>query len=813
MFTRYNRLGTKTLLVSAMLGAALGAQAAWEAGTRFTIGEAGLVAPDGKPFKSAGIVWAYGPERGPLAKELTAERVVDQLKVIKDLGFNTLNLYGDRFIPEMLAWCDENELAVYFRTACLPPGAGEYPDYLDPELRHAAKANLRKLLDQVKGHPSVLAVDTDHRWLFPLDWTGAVRVDVPQLGPKAIEHFPVWLEEQYGDIAKLNAAWETDYRSFGDVRLDGRLIVDGKFRKLGRHPGRADIVRYTLWTATDFLDDLAGYAQSQVPGLLVTPTTEHPECLPDVNPDPAGGVAFMSPVHYNAREDFGRDLAGLCKLVCETRWHFDLQGRPVYVSETGLRTSTLEQKPPVTSYAWAVPPDEATVAKAYALETSLLNVLPWIGGWGWFKLYDKWPEGDFGYLRDDGSKKPLALVGDAINEAFEAAVVADPEPEAWIYYPDYALASEKPGFQQLKTWVAIWEQPFLRALEGRVEQFWEGLSAGDPKTGRKFANSVTRDFRRLWRGFAFTRTIPDDDRPVVLLSTISGRLTSEDRAALRKKKTVTFGPVGTADEFMRETAPWYLDVLGLKASDVRESYYRVSLSGPSGGPVEVDSWDAASSSLTNSPWVFVQARDYERGLPARGQAVEVPPGRYTRLEILAGSVEGNAAPSLEVEYAGGTPERLVMGPTISDMRFKPELTGGVAMGDRFLSRIVVPLEAGRDLQRVHLPDAPWVRLFGLVLVSGGPAADVHVSLPVRGGDVTGITPWMLALPADGKDLQVLKPFSNDQPAIVARGTHAAFLFDPLTWAGRKDEISVYVDLLHHDWFEPVFKYLRGAKAE
>ena len=812
---RRNNLHTKTIFFASLLGALASiGNAAWEPGTQFQVGSVSgrpcLIDPSGNPFKSIGMVWAYGPERGPKAGELTAKRVIDECKAIQDLGFNTLNLYGDRFMPEMLAWCDEHELAVYFRTAyvssaAVPAEMKEYPDYMDPAFRQSAKDYYReKYIQVLKGHPSVLAIDMDHRWLFPLDWNGAMRFDTPKLRPKAVAYFPKWLKDHYGDIGTLNEKWGTKYASFDDIVRDPKLLGNGEFLKLDNHPARVDVVLFTLWTAEDFLKELCAFLHAELPGVLITPTTEHPECIPDVNPDPATGIAFMSPVHYNGADDFTRDLPSLCKLIYETRWHYDMQGGPVYISESGFRTSTLEQKPPVVNYAWAEPPVEENTARMYAEQFALMNVLPWLGGYGYFMLYDKWPEGDFGYLRDDRTKKPMALVGDAINRAFAKAVaLKDPEPKVWIYYPEYAQASHRPGFQQLKTWVAAWEYPFLSTLKRRVDQYWDGLKVGDVAVGEKFGASVTKDFKKLWRGFAFTKTIPEDDKPIILLSTISEILSASDRAALLGKKTLTFGAVGVRDDTMRQTPPWFLEALGLTPATAGERFLRLNLTQAT---VEAIS----SSGATDSPWRLIPSAQYDRGIPCDGQVLGVPTGRYTRLEILAGSLEGNAAPFCNVEYAKGVRQPLVMGPTISDMRFKPVMTDGIPWGDQFLSRVIMPLEPARELRTLELPRAPWIRLFGVVLVEGGISSNAVVRLQAGDQMLERETSWWLRLPPGNSEWTVLQNFEGADPAVVARGTHAAFLFDPLTWSAKTNEFSREVEVVQ-TWIDESLNYLRKAK--
>ncbi len=302
--------------------------AAWPKDTHFRLAEVNgrpcLVAPDGKPFKSVGMVWAYGPEEGPHKREVTPEVIIEELKTMQSLGFNTLNLYGARFIPEMLDWCDAHELAVYFRTEYyylpeFPSTLREYPDYMDPAFREMVKTGFDSFLAQVKDHPSVLAIDMDHRWLFPLDWSGAQRRDQPQLRTHAVAFFQKWLRNRYHTIDLLNAAWATAYESFEAILQDETLLTGGVFQKLGCHPARVDVVRYTLWTAVDFLTELTAYIHERAPGVMITLTTEHPECLPEINPGKESGIAFMSPVHYNGKDDYTRDLPSLCKLIYERR--------------------------------------------------------------------------------------------------------------------------------------------------------------------------------------------------------------------------------------------------------------------------------------------------------------------------------------------------------------------------------------------------------------------------------------------------------------------------------------------------------------
>jgi hypothetical protein len=794
------------IALALLLVACAGSHAAWPMDGRFRVeqvnGKPCLVDPAGKPFKSVGLVWAYGPERGPMAHKVDRAKLAAHLQRIKDLGFNTLNLYGNQLIPEMLAWCDENELAVYFRTAYNDiPGMDnaerEFPDHMDPVFREKAKARYAKFLDEVKGHPSVLAIDTDNRWMFPIDWSGAVRADEPKLRGESMKHFPRWLATQYPDVAALNAAWGTAFAAFDDVLRDQRIVRGGSFMPLGEHPWRLDVYRYTLWTQSDFLADLARHLKQVAGDLIVTPTTEHPECIPDTNPRPEDGIAFMSPVHYNKKDDYQRDLPSLGKLIYETRWHYDMQGGPPYVSETGWRTSPLEQNPPNLDYAWMVPQDEEVAARCYAVQFSLLQVLPWVSGFGYFKMYDKVPEGDFGYLRDDGSKKPQAMVGDAINGIFDAAALADPEPEVWIFYPEYAQASHRPGFLQLKSFVRIWERAFLTALYARVDQHWTGLRAGNREAGAAFASDVLDDFHANWRGFAFTKTVPADDKPVLLFSNVAEILSDEDRVALLGKRTIGFGLAGARDLRFAERSPWNIGALNLAEEPNDE--HRVA------SDLETGRVLASPSIRAWLPWHEEPPFSWERAAQARiacqGQALALPRGSYKRLEVLAGSRGGNAAGLCEVEYADGERRALVMGPTITDVRFKPEMTSGERIDGLHYSRLDLPLETGREVVALRLPNDPRIEVAAVALVSGGVASNVMVSLaPSSYGSAHGRTPWLWLLETDdqgrplaNKRLDVLARFANGTPAVVGYGRNVTFLFDPLTAAGKPEEFSRHED--------------------
>ena len=262
----------------------------WSQGTNFKLsknssGRPIFIDPEGKEFYSIAMVYAYGPEKGEFSKKKSFEDVAEDLKLIKLHNYNTLDLYGDAYLEEMLTWCDENNLAVYLRTSYtdfegISRERSEFPDFMDKDFRNNVKQHFDPLLNIVKNHPSFLAFDMDQRWLFELDWNGFKRFAVPRVGPSGIQYFPKYIEDKYSDIAKLNSLWGKSYITFSDILSDAEIINSGVFVDLDAKPWRVDVVEYTLWTINDFLSDLSVYIRTIAPHLLITYTTELPEVAP-----------------------------------------------------------------------------------------------------------------------------------------------------------------------------------------------------------------------------------------------------------------------------------------------------------------------------------------------------------------------------------------------------------------------------------------------------------------------------------------------------------------------------------------------------
>ena len=377
----------------------------WRSGGYFTLqekkGRIVFIDPNGEPFYSIGMVYAYGPDLSHKKPQLTADIVLAELELMAEHGFNTLDLYGNAFLDEILDWCDENKMGVYLRTSYtdalgLSPQRNEFPDFMNPEFRAGAIERMVGIALGIKDYHSVLALDMDQRWLFGVDWRGQKRLDKAKVGPHGVRYFPTWLENKYKQIDALNEAWGKSYSTFADLLEDGDLVRGRNFRSLERKPWRLDVVEYTLWTINDFLKELNQAVKDVHPDILVTYTTELPEVIPfPISTKDNSGIDFISPVHYNYFMDFDRDWASNVKLIVQTKFHADLSGLTTYVNETGYRTNVLHQRPPVVSYAMTRFDDQEHKAKLYLEQMSLSNILPWLSGWSYFKWFDKWPEGDF----------------------------------------------------------------------------------------------------------------------------------------------------------------------------------------------------------------------------------------------------------------------------------------------------------------------------------------------------------------------------------------------------------------------------------
>lgn len=796
------------------------AYAGWPQGNFFKLrrmdGRPILIDPKGKPFYSKAMVYAYGPEHGPLQGKVTSEIVIQELELMKKHGFNTLDLYGDAYLQDILKWCDENEFGIYFRTAY---STKEFPDFMDPKFREETKHFYDKFLTDIKGRPSVIATDMDQRWLFALDWSGKSRFGTPKLGPEGVKYLPTWLEGKYKNIKQLNQLWKKQYTSFADILKDKTIISDGAVRDLDRKPWRVDLVEYTLWTINDFLKEQTEYMRIMDPDHLITYTTELPEVVPfPISTKENSGIDFISPVHYNSDTDFNRDWIANAELLYMTKFHHDLSGLPVYINETGFRTSPLAANPPNMGYAAARPNDEQHSAELYLRQSSLTAAYPWILGWAWFKWYDKWLEGDFGYIRDDRSLKPVSELGQYINAGMAVNMKGEKKPKAWIYYPEYALASPLPTYQQNRTLILLLEDDFLSEDEKMVAEILPKIANPDKKiSGARVINNLPDAFNQKWVPFAFTLTVPDDPNPILLSGGALEQLSFVDRLALADKKTITFGQVGITDERYNKTEPWYLEAVGMTRDVYSPRDINTNLEKylnndgvshkkhPKDGNFDGEGNTYSAEYLPEGNSVFVcEEKDTTFKFPAKtdkapnniqckGQSVVVPKGNYTKANFLMASGNGDICRKVTLVYDDGTFDEPYFAPSVSDWRSKPYFGHAARKsGPRYMAHLAVSLNPSKTLSSIKLPDAGQIHIFAITLTEGGVAENTIVE--VKKDDITtrGFCYWVLSIrQAENAPYKVLATFENGSPAIVQSkdGKHTAFLYDPLTWGSKEGEIS------------------------
>lgn len=795
-----------------------------------------FIDPDGKPFYSIGMVYAYGPDRGPISGIPTAERVIKELTLMKEHGFNTLNLYGELFLDEMLSWCDENKMAVYFRTTYtpylsdFPQKLSEFPDFMSPEFREPAKHRYDKFLNTIKKYHSVLAIDMDQRWLFGIDYGGNSRYGTPMLGPEGVKHLPVWLKEKYGgDIDKLNKLWRKKYISFDDVLEDTEIIINGAVKDLKRYPWRVDIVEYTQWTINDFLKELTSYMKSVDPNHLITYTTDWQEIIPfPISTKENSGLDFISPVHYNAMQDFRRDWISNGELLYFTKWTDDLYKLPVYISETGSRTSSLEQKPSNMTYAMSEKDNEVHQAQMYLEQTTLMDTYPWFVGWAWFEWNDKYVEGDFGYVRDDRSLRPISKLGRYINDKIAINMKAEKKPQVWIYYPEYALASPFPSFPQYKSLVLMLENDFLTEHEKMINEALKFVIIPDKSISRaRILNDLPKVFDEKWIPFAFTFTIPEDDNPIILAGRALEQLSVDDRKALAGKRTITIGPIGISDERYNDVGNWYAEVAGIVPQDYAREIVQVQLDklfnndgiswdknrkdgdfdgqGNSFAAEELPSGNEVFSAQEGIGFIFPDNKDGAlNNIKCDGQVIKVTDDSYIKVYFLAASHSGDICGKAVLNYADGASETKYLSKTVTDWRHQPTFTKTGAASrlrnatkdtdeDVYISQVPISCSAGKKLVSIKLPVEGSIHIFAVSLTKGGVVEDSQITVStIKGNKQSGVTTWMLSLNAkEGAPYKVLATFENGKPAIVGSqdGRHIVFLYDSLTWYGSDKEIS------------------------
>ncbi|MBN2406385.1 MAG: beta-galactosidase [Elusimicrobia bacterium] len=765
-----------------------------------------FVDPSGKTFYSRAMCYAWGPDTGEYASEpRDIDKIARDMELMKEHGFNTLNLYGLDHLEEILTWCDENEFAFYprmnyYELPEFPKTLKEFPDFMNPEFRKNAKRYFDEYCGIFKKHPCVLAIDMDQRWLFPLDWGGAKHIGEPMLGPASINFFPVWLRARYGSVIVLNRLWGKNYGSFSDILGDTDIIKGGYMVKLEKAPWRVDVYDYTLWTINDFLKDLTEYIRKiDIPQRMVTYTTEMPEVCPfPLSTVKNSGLDFVSPVHYNGQPDFYRDWIGLSELLYMVKWHYDLQGIPVYISETGFRSSVLNQNPPFAMYAMGKPANETFIAEMYLRQTALTNMWPWMTGWTHFKFYDKSIEGDFGYIRDDRTLKPVSELGRYINAALPVNMNREKEPEVWIFYPEYSLSSYYASFQQFKSLVLFLENGFL----GEFDRMIKEASKYIKKPSAKIVNTrLLRDLAGLyeekWIPFKFTSSVPFDDKPILIAGNSLEQLSAEDRKRLKGKKLIVMVKAGIEDERYNRTDAWYLSCIGVKPKTLE----------PLIDQLDINKYFNHSYFIAGSEENGRLSSDPQgnkktlKCIICSGQQIEIEPQKVTSVRFLVASVAGDRAVKVKLVYSDGSKKDAYLGKTVADWKYRPHFNLCMPVnieesGDVYLSDITVDADIMKKLKGIVLPEDDRIRVFSVVLENAKtPVSNIGIRVIYGGKESEGAAHWYVPLKEEDMEGSIIARIGNGDPAIVQSvdGRKIVYLYDALTFSTEENELSRDVD--------------------
>jgi hypothetical protein len=803
--------------------------AGWQNGN-FTIGDVNgrkmLVSPAGKPFYSIAMCYAWGPDTGTYSGQpRTLKRISGDLAIMKKHGFNTLNLYGLDCLDDVLKWCDDNEFGFYprmsyYNLSDFPKELKEFPDFMNPDFRRMAKKYFDQYCPIFRKHPSVIALDLDQRWMFPLDWGGENRVGKPMLGSASVAYLPKWLKDQYKDIGLLNKIWRKNYRTFEDVLSDGEIIKNGIMQDVKKFPWRLDIYNYTLWTINDFLKDLTAYIRTiDIPQRLITYTTEHPEVCPNPVSTKAGsGIDFISPVQYNQQADYNRDWIGLGQLLYTVKWQADLNDMPAYISETGFRTSPLKQNPPFMLYAAGKPGDEKFIAEMYLRQTALENIWPWMLGWTHFKLYDKLVEGDFGYLRDDRTLKPISELGEYINDKLQINNKKEKDTEVWIFFPDYAIASPFASYQQFKSLVLALEFDFLKEFDRMIGDVQKYISMPSSEIQKSELLTKMQDlYDSKWVSFKFTSKIPDDEKPVLLAGRSLEQLSLADREKLKNKKVITMVQAGMEDERYNKTDKWFLSLLDLNTDKFKSKVSQLDIgkylnNNAFSGSVsqnsnnlflDADSLPAGgllfSCAANDIPFKFPEkTAGKNNNIECNGQTIRFSPDSAGKIHFLAAAHGGDTGGSVKLVYKDGSSETVFMGETVTDYHYAP-VFGHYAVSAKdangkaaYLCHAVVNANAAKKIIAIILPSSKRLHVFGITLESGsGSIPDVTVQVKADGLESKGKAYWQYPLEKNEISGKVLAVFADDKVAVCQSrdGKKTVFLYDALTWKGDPSEIS------------------------
>ncbi len=829
----YSKIVMITVLVLVFINAYPVQAKGWEKGSfklKKVKGRDIFIDPSGKPFYSIAMCYAWGPDTGKYSQESRdMSKIKRDMEFIKRHGFNTLNLYGLYHLDEVLTWCDENKVAFYPRMSYynlpdFPQDLKEFPDFMDTVFRKKAKKYFNKFCAIFKKHPSVLAIDMDQRWMFPLDWGGENHIGKAMLGSASIKYLPKWMKKRYKKIAVLNRLWKKDYRTFKDIIKDKEIIKGGIIHDLKKYPWRLDIYEYTLWTINDFLKDLTSYIRKiDNPGRLITITTEMPEVCPfPLSTKKNSGIDFISPVHYNAQADYNRDWISLGELLYMVKWHSDLQDMPSYISETGFRTSPLKQKPPFKLYAYGKEGDEDFIAEMYLRQTALQNIWPWMTGWTHFKFYDKLIEGDFGYINDDRTLKPIAKLGQYINNKLPINYKKEKDVEVWIFYPEYAVASPYASYQQFKSLVLMLEYDFLTEFERMIQDNLKYIKNPSSEIVKTELFSELLDlYEKKWVSFKFISKVPKDDKPIILAGRSLEQLSVKHRKELKKKNVITMVMAGIEDERCNKTEKWFFSLLDLKTDKFKTKIKYLNLNkyfnndaisskkGKRDGHFfSGNAYDTAALPKGSKIFKCIQSgipfkfppkiRGKKNNIRCKENLIEFEPGSFSKIHFLASAHNGDTADQVKLVYTDGSSDMEFLGETVTDWHYVPAFgytavrAKDIKGNKAFISHLAVNCNVTKKIKAIILPDNSSIHIFAITFEGGAKiSVDVNVKITADNMMTKGKAYWLVPVEKDDVNGEVLAEFNDGKVAVVQSKdkSKTVFLYDALTWKGHPEEIS------------------------